>query len=316
MRFLMIDNPAAGHGRAPDFPGRLAQRLREAGHDLVLLTGSSAADAWSRAEEAGVGEVDRLVLLGGDGTLRGAANRPRGIPPWPVAVVPVGTANLAARETGFPLGADPDIVAECLLAAEPWPVDLMEVRWADGRTERAVTCVGAGLDGAVVEEVQRLRSTSGSHGYAQWIRPMLATLARFRWPTLEVVVDGGVVRQGTLVVVQNARSYGGLFSISPGAAMDSGRLDVAVLKPRGHRDLVRLLLRAAADDLADDRLVRVVPGARVEIRCRERVPVQADGDAAGATDLEVRLLPRAMTLLRVPAGRRAPAPLAAAAAGA
>ena len=291
MRVHVIANPTAGRGRTPRLVAALADALRARGAEVSTYATTGPGDAAVHVAGLPDGATDRLVVVGGDGTLHEAVNGRPGPLPWPVAVVPVGTANLVARDAGTPLRADAATHAALVLEGEPWRVDLL----ATDRG-RALAVAGAGLDAEVVASVARARR-GGLGGYARWLAPIARTFADYRPPRLVAVVDGRAV-EGGAVVVQNTRCYGGLFTLSPAARMDDGRLDVVVLREARRRDCFRMLLAAYAGRLASDRGVRLLAGTSVVVRAERPAAVQLDGDPAGTTDFEARVLPAALTLLR------------------
>jgi diacylglycerol kinase (ATP) len=303
MRFHLIENPVAGRGDGHALVGQVGAGLRAAGHDVWMHAATSAADMAAHVGGLDVGAVDRLVVAGGDGTLKVVVNAlpTQGAPP--VGVLPRGTANLVARDCGMPLGGEPARIVAALEQAVPWRVDALRVRHADGREETALATVGAGLDADVVHRVARLRRESGgSGGYRRWFRPVADAIRSFSFPVLDATVDDRRLRRGTLVIVQNTLAWGGLFRLSPDARLDSGRLVVTLVKARALRDLVRVGLEALARRVERDRQVRFLPGEHVRIHGARPVPLQADGDPAGWTDVEVRVVPGALTLLRAAPG--------------
>ena len=190
--------------------------------------------------------------------------------PWPVAMVPLGTANLVARDAVIPLGADVEPHVRTILEGVPWEVDLLQTDRG-----RALAVVGAGLDAAVVRAVADVRR-GGVGGYGKWLVPIARTF------------------------VQNTLCYGGLFTLSRDARMDDGVLDVVVLSDAGRRDHFRMLFRAYANRLHHDHRVTILRGHAVSVTADRPTDVQADGDPAGATPLRAHVLPRALTLLRPP----------------
>lgn len=299
MRFHLVVNPRAGRGRAGALAQATAHALGAAGHGAQVHTTQSGSQA--RAHVAGLEPtaLDRLIVVGGDGTLRAALNA-RPLPlPWPVGLVPVGTANVVGRELRMPLTADASATARALGTAEPFAANLLELVRPDGAREVALANVGAGLDAAIVAAVDRARAQRpGSGGYGAWVGPIVRTLARYRAPRLRVTLNGTHVYESAAAVVQGARAYGGLFRLAPQARLDSSSLHVSLVEARTARDLLRVLTRALLRRAHRDAGLRTFPAHSVLLEADEALPLQADGDAAGTTPVVVRLLPRAVVLLR------------------
>ncbi len=299
MRLHLVVNPVAGRGRAGPLAAAVAAALRAGGVGVSLHATASAAEARAHLAGLGADAFDRLVLVGGDGTLSDALAA-RALPlPWPVGLLPMGTANVVARELGQPLRGAPEARAAALREAEPFEADLLELRRPGAPTSFAVANVGVGLDGAVVAAVHAARSRrAGQGGYGVWVAPILSAVARYRFPPLSVRVDGDRVYQAAAVVVQGAACYGGLFRLARGAALDAGRLHLSLVTGRTRRDLLRVLVRALAPGGVRDAGLLPLTAREVAVTAPEPVPCQADGDPAGATPLSVRLRPRAIRLLR------------------
>lgn len=299
MRYHFIVNPIAGRTNALALMGAVADRLSAQGAACTHYVTEGAGDAATHVATLDADMFDRLVVVGGDGTLREVVNgRPPPIP-WPVGVVPCGTANLAGRELRMPLGSSAARIARSLHVAQPWRVDLLTVSRNGAPADLAVSTIGAGLDAEIVHRAADARAVlAGVGGYLRWVRPMWDTLRTFHFPRLRVTVDGHRTYAAGACVVQNARSYGGPFELSPEAGLDSGRLDVFLIRTRTHRDLFRILFGAWLKRAHRFRDVKVVQGTQVRLAADRTVPLQADGDPAGRTEVRIGLLPRALTLLR------------------
>ena len=300
MRFHFVINPAAGRGLAVPLGNAVMEHLREAGHEASSYVTTAAGDAVVHVRELPADACDRLVAIGGDGTLREVVNARGGPPPWPVGIVPMGTANVVGRELRMPLDRRAPKLAEALIGGEAWTVDVLKLTRADGSVEHAVANTGIGLDAEVVHAVSKVRA-GGVGGYAKWVRPIMESLARFRFPKLRVTIDDHVTYAAGACIVQNARNYGGVFALSPGAALDSGVMDVMIVRSRTNRSLFGILLSALLRRTQRNHDVKIIPSTSVRLRSNRRAPVQADGDPAGYTDLRVELVPGGLTLLRAPA---------------
>lgn len=294
MRIHLVANPTAGRGRARGLTARLVAEIERRGATATVHWTTGPGDAAAHVATLEPAAFDRLVSVGGDGTLHELINgRPPPLP-WPVALVPLGTANLVARDAGIPLGGDVVALARTVLEGTPWTVDLLE-------TDRglALANAGVGLDAEVVRAVAEARR-GGIGGYLRWIGPIARTFVRYVPPALEVVVDGRTRVRGGGVVVQSTFCYGGLFTLSRAARMDDGRLEVTVLRDANRRNYFLMLLGAFLGRLARDRGVTMLAGTHVEVRSVGPAAVQLDGDPAGGTPLTVRLRPAALTLVRPP----------------
>jgi len=294
MRIHLVANPTAGRGRARGLVARLVAELERRGSTATVHWTAGPGDAAAHVATLTPESCDRLVSVGGDGTIHELINgRPAPLP-WPVALVPLGTANLVARDAGVALRGDVVALARTILDGVPWTVDLLE-------TDRglALANAGVGLDAEVVLAVAEARR-GGIGGYLRWIGPIARTFVRYVPPVLEVVVDGHARARGGGVVVQNTFCYGGLFSLARTARMDDGRLEVTVLRHANRRNYFLMLLGAFVGRLDRDRGITMLSGTHVEVRCVDGAAVQLDGDPAGRTPLSVRIRPAALTIVRPP----------------
>src|SRR5262245_27045600 len=98
---LVIFNPTAGRGARRKL--RLAlQALDRLGAAATVQETTAPGDAETFAAVASSARVDDLAVAGGDGTINEVVN---GMTDWrlPLAVFPVGTANVLAQELELPM---------------------------------------------------------------------------------------------------------------------------------------------------------------------------------------------------------------------
>ncbi|MDA8417882.1 MAG: diacylglycerol kinase family lipid kinase [Desulfobacteraceae bacterium] len=287
-RLQLIANPVAGRQAGP-LIARAERRLAQAGANVTLCLTSSRGDAERLA--AGSGGYDRIVVAGGDGTVNEVLN---GLAPDspPLAVLPLGTTNVLALEVGLP--RDFDRACDLALNGSPTPIHL---GLASGR--RFALMAGVGFDAAVVRDVDltlKRRLGKGAYLLAAW-RAWLAC----RPEAVQVEEEDGQIRTGYGLIVAKSRSYGGSFTLTPGASLFDDHLETLLIRLPG-----RLTLLMAGLAL----LTGIPLGRPWGERFRSRwllargdgVPVQIDGDPAGR-------LPRSFTInsfpmrLMLPPGR-------------
>ena len=237
--------------------------------------GASDSLAWDslaltrRAIAAGASLV---FAAGGDGTVRACAEAlaGRGVP---LAIVPLGTANLTARALGVP--ARPDRAVDAGFGGRDRTIDLARVEGEDGAWFTAMA--GIGLDAAVVAAAgEQLKRRFGWAAYA------MAGVGRLTMPPDEFTVrldDAEPLRRrARCVVVANAGLLPGGFTLLPEASLDDGLLDVGILAPSGAWDWIRLAGRVLAGDKHRDRALETRQARRVRISADTVLPRQVDGE--------------------------------------
>ncbi len=283
-RVLILVNPAAGRARSGRV-GRVAAALERRGVAVTIRTGEPPQGVEQLAREAEP-EFDALVAAGGDGTVAAAVN---GIAaaPRPLAILPLGTANVLARGLGLPRRAA--ALAEIIATAPArdfWPGRIGDRLF--------VAMASSGFDAAVVAAVDaRLKRRAGRLAYAA---AMLSCLRRYREPELRVATAEGEFR-GAAVIAARCRCYAGGFTIAPEAELAVPLLHLSVIAGGGRRAVLRSLAALVCGRLPDAGFVtRVTTGAAI-LSGPAGVPVEADGDAAGSLPVRLGLAPRPVPLI-------------------
>lgn len=244
----------------------------------------SADAAGTAAGEASL-ECDAVVAVGGDGTLRtvlDALRRPVG-----VGVIPIGTANVVARELGIPL--DPEGAAAAVAGGR---TRLLDVGEANGRHFLAM--VGVGFDAEIVAAVHGRRG--GPIRMSDFVVPTWRAWTAPPRARLRLSSDGNEVAARLQdVIVCNVRNYGAYFSVTPAARPDDGRLDWVARGPSGFGSALAWAVAALRRRPAG--FLHYGQAAALQIDAiGDPVPVQIDGDPAGTTPLSLRILASAARL--------------------
>jgi diacylglycerol kinase (ATP) len=290
-RVVIFANPIAGRGK-----GRvLAEKLR----DRFEREGWEAVTAFERPDEVNstiLAGMTAAVSIGGDGTLRSVVERVTdgGKTEGPgVLVVPMGTANLMGRHLGVGLGVKglEERAVAAIAGRRVVKLDVWKIRSAQSE-QMFLLMVGIGLDGEIVHALDRVRK--GPIGFASYVIPAFGTLAGYRFHAIEVEVDGRVVwPMGPAVAFAgNVKEYGTGFPILPLARSDDELLDVCVLPAKSATDLIEHAVAMVAGEHHMREGVVYVKGKGVRVRSKEPVAVQADGDPAGWTPVEMELMKR------------------------
>lgn len=238
------------------------------------------------------GQVDRVVIGGGEGTLNAAAPGliATGLP---VRIIPLGTANDLARTLGIPL--DPEAAAQVVATGRLHRIDLGE---ANGRPFFNVASVGFG-----VELTRALtRDSKRRWGVLGYAAAALRAQERLRPFEVEIVQDGTTRRSRSVhVAIGNGRHYGGGMRIANGARIDDGRLDIYSLEIESFWRLLLLLpaLRSGRHHAWAE--IRTLTGDNIELRTRRPRSVNTDGEITTHTPTRFRVL-RGAVEVYVPEG--------------
>lgn len=271
------------------FRDRAAEILARSGWDDPLWLQTSAEDAGqARTAEALAAGVARVIVAGGDGTVRAVAEALAGSQ-VPLGIVPAGTANLLNLNLALPRTEEPAL--EVAANGEPSDIDLVEVTVDGDRTQRFAVMAGAGLDSMIMEEVSgQLKKKIGTAAYF-----VAAGKALGRLPMrLSVVVDGHQLkhRKAMMVLVGNVGQIPPNLDLIPGARYDDGLLDVMVAAPRRLTDWVKIIGRMIIRRQRKDDALELRRGKRVEITLSEPDAYQLDGDVEGEfTTMLAEVLP-------------------------
>ncbi|MGH3257405.1 MAG: diacylglycerol/lipid kinase family protein [Streptosporangiaceae bacterium] len=272
------------------------------GWEPVLAETSPGESGLGLARQAVAGGAGLVFAAGGDGTVRACAQALAGTG-IPLAIVPLGTANLTARALGVPARPAPAI--EVGFRGRDHRIDLASAELGVGVDEGTLfaAMAGIGLDAAVVGAAH----AAGKRRLG-WVAYAVSGVAHLSLPPREFTVrlDGGepLVRRARCVVVGNAGLLPGGFLLLPEARCDDGWLDVGILAPTGVlgwprvAGLVLTRSRRAGGQLERFRARRVEIGAAMDL------PRQIDGEViAPGRALTVTVRPGVLTVRLGRSGR-------------
>jgi diacylglycerol kinase family enzyme len=300
MRALIVLNPRSG-SLAKLGIDRARQRI--AAHSaansldsaIAVVPGAGIADRIRSEIAAGRGGApsgfDRVVIGGGDGSIRTAASVLAGSD-IPLGILPLGTMNHFARDLGLPL--DLEGMVRLIASGRARLVDVGEV---NGRVFLNNSSLGIYPD--LVAERDRYRCRRS----ARWVAAALA-LCRVLWrlprPRVRVLAPGWeAVRRTTCLFIANNMYQLDAFASAKRVRLDTGKLCLYMANREGRLALLVLAIRGLLGRLEPDRdftresLESVAISAR-----RHRVRVALDGESlVFHPPLHYRIRPRALRVI-------------------
>ncbi|GAA4405222.1 diacylglycerol kinase [Fodinibacter luteus] len=292
-RLGLIVNPTAGKNTGARVGTEALTLLRAAGVDILDL---SAADARSAMEQGRAaiasGEVDRVVVAGGDGMVHLGTNLCAGTG-VALGVIAAGTGNDIARELGLPV-RDAAKSVERILAGGTRSVDVARHVMATGEERWFLGVLAAGFDAVVNERANQWRWPKGPMRYNLAI---VRELPVFRAIPYVLVLDGHRLEtEAMLVAVGNGPAYGGGMRVTPDAAFDDGLLDVLVLNKISTPEFLRVFPTVFKGAHVTHPAVEIHRAREVRLEARGIVSY-ADGERFAPLPMSVEVVPGALEVL-------------------
>jgi diacylglycerol kinase (ATP) len=285
-RFCVLHNPNAGAAARRHYH-RILALLRGRGASLECVETSRHGEGMRAAAQAAVSErFDAIVAAGGDGTIHDVAAGLLGTP-IPLGIIPMGTANVFAREIGLP--RSPERVANTLIDGN---VGIIPVGQINGQPVLFV--VGIGFD---AEAVRRFE-TAGTRklGQAGFIGPIVHALFSKGSRSLQIATDRGK-SEAEWVIVTRAQRYAGGFILCRDAGLSQTTFQVLRFVGRGPLVRLRQLAALACGLIRFDPDVRVEAADWVRVEGGANTPVQVDGEMLCALPVEISLHPQRLQLI-------------------
>lgn len=279
---LVVRNPKAGQGSRlyDDTLDLLRRSIRR----LEVIETQKPGDAEEIARKAAESRGwDALAVAGGDGTLNEAANGLIGSD-LPMGIIPVGTANVLAKEISMP--NDAKGVSQILQKGSDLKIHPGII---NGRV--FLLMVGAGFDGIVASGIsEKLKSIVGPGAY---VFAALKEVFSNATPMVEVETDG-MKYSATWAVVSNISLYGGFYRMAPSANLETPGFIVTLFNSASPFSKVRDLLAVAVNRNGAPWGAKIIRASNARL---SGGLLQVDGDSYGSSTAELEVSSKSMNLI-------------------
>ncbi|MEN8263633.1 MAG: diacylglycerol kinase family protein [Nitrospirota bacterium] len=288
MDVTLIINPIAGN-KAFRSVGEIEDLLKEKA-DLTTFVTRKRGDALSYAKE--LSGADLVIVAGGDGTINEVINGmltadSTGQDRIPLGIIPVGTANVLAKETGIPENIEDSV--KLALSGTPRKLSVGKI---NGRY--FMLMAGIGFDGETVFGVNGgLKKISGKFAY---VVSGVKTLIRFNLPLIKIKTSSGEM-QGYTAVVSNVRCYGGHQYVTPEASITEPVLDICIFKGKTRMGFLRFVIDVLRGKHLHLPEVEYGKFEEFDITSDRTVHVQIDGDYFGTLPVKIEVVRDAVSLI-------------------
>lgn len=290
----VVVNPVAGGRRALEAWASLKAVVQAQVPDAEVYFTSGPGHASDIGRAAVAAGVDRVVVVGGDGTIQEVA---AGIFGSGVILgsVPAGTGNDFSRTHLIP--RDLTGALDVALNAEATAIDLGRV---NGRP--FINVGGVGFDAEVAAWTKHRTRLFG--GPVLYLAGVLTQLWNYEPQLLSYAIDDGPVRTEhcLLISVGNGRYYGGGMMICPKADARDGILDVVVGGRLGKLETLRLLPKVFSGKHLGQPKVTEYWGRKIVVSGPAHLTVHADGEPVTKLPATFEVLPGALLVAMRTAG--------------
>ncbi|HET7566016.1 MAG TPA: diacylglycerol kinase family protein [Gemmatimonadaceae bacterium] len=288
----VIVNPASGRGRGTRALPDIRRTFAAVGVTDIRVT-AAKGDERRVARRAIDDGCSTIIAVGGDGTWSNVANAIlESGADVRLGLLAMGTGNDFAKTVGAPAR---DLQATARLAVEGH-----DLRVDVGRIEDHyfLNVAGFGFDIAVLEDIERITWLRGDALY------MYSALRQlFGYPGIEIDIRSERHSRGAsphlMLIVANARNFGGSFRIAPDASLTDGRLDAISIG--NATPMRRLSLFGAATRGTHTRHREVITEQAKSFTLRFPTPpaYETDGEyrRAQTNELEIRCVPAALRVI-------------------
>ena len=226
-----------------------------------------------REEICALSEHDRVLLLGGDGTIMRLANAMDGITcAVPVYLWKSGTGNDFLRDIGKNEESEPVLL-------NPYLTGLPHVE-VKGNTYLYINGIGFGLDGMVCEVTDKLKA-QGVQKIDYTMESIKLLLGGFKCPSGSVTVDG-VTKKYKRIWLASAmygKYYGGGMRVAPLQERGSDRLTCCVWHTTGRlATLMHFPKIFEGTHVKYKKSIDVISGKRITVEFDRPCALQIDGE--------------------------------------
>lgn len=290
---MLLINPNAGRGGYRFGLGDVLHSLHQNGWRSTVFFTDDSGDATALVRE-NAERYDRLVCIGGDGTLSETVSGLMQCSQRPeLGYIPMGTTNDVART--LHISSVPGHAAVTAASGRPRPLDIG--RFGENAYFTYVAAFGA-FSEVSYETPQNQKQALGRLAY---ILSGMASLGRLSARRARVEWDGGIVEDDFIFgCVTNSRSIAGLVKLKDieDAALADGLFEVILVKkPADALMLGNIVTDILANNFTGENVL-LLRSQKVRFSFQEPTAWTRDGEAGGEhTDIAFENIPSAIQIV-------------------
>jgi diacylglycerol kinase (ATP) len=285
MKLLFAINPVSGGKSKENWEARITEFFRRLPHTIqvFLLTGQN--DQESLRHHIASWKPDRVVAVGGDGTIKSVAellletNIPLGI-------IPAGSANGMAKE--FNLPADLEKNLDIIINGQVKKMDVIRIN----NKEISIHLSDIGLNALLIKYYEKNKGR-GKWGY---FKAIFRTLWEKQLMDVHISADGiDEHRKAFMIVLANATKYGTGALINPQGDPYDGEFELIIVRRLALAELIKMLIQHRQ---LNPNKIDTLKVKEVKLRPSRKAYFQVDGEFRGkTTEIHAAILPAKLSVV-------------------
>jgi len=286
VKLLFIINPGSGNTKT-DWKKEIQNYFTQSAFTVELFELPQPCDTGKLKDIVLKAKPDRVIAVGGDGTLKLVAECTQGMN-LPIGLLPAGSANGMAKELGIPVA--PIEALDIVAKGATRKIHLTEIN-----NEKCIHLSDIGFNAFVVKKFESEKKR-GMWGYVKAAWKVLWAHNRLK---VRIKADNKFIqREAAMVVIANATKYGTGVVINPAGKLDDNLFEIVIIKKISLKEIFKMRFTHSPFDTSKTELFQT---SSLEIHSRRKAHFQVDGEYMGKTNkIHARILPTALEIIAPP----------------
>lgn len=271
MKLLFVINPVSGGKSKENWETRITGYFHESPHTIEIFLLSGEDDPSSLRHHIATCKPDRVVAVGGDGTIKTVAEQLLGTD-IALGIVPAGSANGMAKELELPLELEKSL--EVILNGQIKKMDVIRI---NGK-EISIHLSDIGLNALLIKYFEKNKGR-GKWGY---FKAIFRTLWEKQLMTVHIKNDEiDEHRKAFMVVIANASKYGTGALINPKGNLYDGEFELIIVQRLALAELIKMLIQHRE---LNPNKIDIIKVREVTLEPSRKAYFQVDGEYRGKTN--------------------------------
>ncbi len=291
LKLLFVINPVSGGKAKENWEEQIKDFFKQLPHTIEIFVLDGEHDASSLRHYISSWRPDRMIAVGGDGTIKAVAEQLVGSE-CPLGIIPAGSANGMARELGLPLDVQKNL--EIILHGQVKKMDVIRIN----DKEISIHLSDIGLNALLVKYFERNKGR-GKWGYFK-------AIFRTLWDKqlMDIHIQGPGLderRKAFMIVLANASKYGTGALINPQGSLYDGEFELIIVKRLALAELIKMLVQHRQ---FNPNKIDIIKVKEVTLTADRKSYFQVDGEYRGkVTQIHAAILPGQLKVMLPPDGQ-------------